>query len=387
MTKETDPKSLPEILAALPETAWTEPRELTPSEKAMIAKLNLWARRAFGVGIARLHKTAGVDVPDFDCIEGLVSFGIQHGIRLTTEGAAIADAAHLWSGAKQADAGRLKAAEDKKRSTALSTHAILTPLQRSYLRSYFVDNELEFRFVRVDVEPDKQVFMLQESPLFHATRQALHGKDTISTEPTLQPEFDERALLQWALNHGPSLNAAGLQRVRELGLLSEIKQANAGTDKAVEPCLAAAIGAKGWADIRLVVRTEGVTFHGPVTHRALSWEKIGLGEEKAAAQTAFLVYLAKAGGYLPHSERAESTPDTGGNRGTWTQSEWNQYMDNERIRRFSELSSDKNQQNKVRANVKRLNEKFVALFPSIQGKPFKNKKGATISNFRVIEVQ
>ena len=25
MTKETDPKSIPEILAALPETAWTEP--------------------------------------------------------------------------------------------------------------------------------------------------------------------------------------------------------------------------------------------------------------------------------------------------------------------------------------------------------------------------
>jgi len=114
MKKETKPKSLPELLAALPETAWKEPRELTADEKAMVAKLDLWARRAFGVSIGRFHNQAGVDVPNFDSIEGLVSFGIKHGVRLTQEGAAIADAAHLWPGHTQANTAGRGTAPGKK---------------------------------------------------------------------------------------------------------------------------------------------------------------------------------------------------------------------------------------------------------------------------------
>jgi len=105
--KKAEPENLIEALAALPESAWIKPRVLTADEKAMVAKLDLWARRAFGVSIGRFHNQAGVDVPNFDSIEGLVSFGIKHGVRLTQEGAAIADAAHLWKGHTQANtAGR-----------------------------------------------------------------------------------------------------------------------------------------------------------------------------------------------------------------------------------------------------------------------------------------
>lgn len=101
--KKAEPENLIEALAALPESAWIKPRVLTADEKAMVAKLDLWARRAFGVSIGRFHNQAGVDVPNFDSIEGLVSFGIKHGVRLTQEGAAIADAAHLWKGHTQAN--------------------------------------------------------------------------------------------------------------------------------------------------------------------------------------------------------------------------------------------------------------------------------------------
>ena len=105
--KKAEPENLIEALTALPESAWIKPRVLTADEKAMVAKLDLWARRAFGVSIGRFHNQAGVDVPNFDSIEGLVSFGIKHGVRLTQEGAAIADAAHLWKGHTQANtAGR-----------------------------------------------------------------------------------------------------------------------------------------------------------------------------------------------------------------------------------------------------------------------------------------
>lgn len=135
---------------------------------------------------------------------------------------------------KQA-AAALHELEDRKRRTALHTLAVLTPLQKSFLRSYFMDNELEFKFVRVEVEPGKPVFVLQEGALFGKVRQGLHGKDTfIGSEPTLQTGFDERALLAWALKHGPSLNAAGLQRARELGLIPGKRQANTRTRKTAD---------------------------------------------------------------------------------------------------------------------------------------------------------
>lgn len=88
-------------------SAWTEPRKLSADEKAMVARLDLWARRAFGKAIYWVWKDAGEDVPDFGTIEDFISWGLARGITLTPEGAAIADAAHLWQGHKQADtAGR-----------------------------------------------------------------------------------------------------------------------------------------------------------------------------------------------------------------------------------------------------------------------------------------
>jgi len=201
----------------------------------------------------------------------------------------------------------------------------------------------------------------------------------------LKRDFSEAALLQWADGSGLTLTAAGLAAWERLDTTEQ--QANTKTRKAADGGLAAAIGADGWADIRLVVRADGVTFHGPGGWRALPWNTVGLGEEKAAAQTAFLILLAKAGGCLPHSERVESKPDTSGNRATWTEKDWKQEAERATIRKYSERAAGENQQTKVRANVKRLNEKFLALFPSIQGRPFENKKGSTISNFKLIEFQ
>ena len=168
--------------------------------------------------------------------------------------------------------------------------------------------------------------------------------------------------------------------------LNTTKQANAQTTN-TDGGLAAAIGANAWKDVRLVVRADGVTFHGPGGWRALTWGKVGLGETRATAQTAFLILLAKAGGHLPHSERAESKPDTGGNRTTWTAKDWEREAERATIRKYSERAAGENQQTKMRANVRRLNGKFMALFPSIQGRPFENKKGSTISNFKRIEFQ
>ena len=199
----------------------------------------------------------------------------------------------------------------------------------------------------------------------------------------LKRDFSEAALLQWAEGSGLTLTAAGLAAWERLDTTEQ--QANTKTRKAADGGLAAAIGADGWADIRLVVRADGVTFHGPGGWRALPWNTVGLGEEKAAAQTAFLILLAKAGGHLPHSERVESKPDTGGNRTTWTAKDWEREAERATIRKFSERAAGENEQTKLRANVRRLNEKFMALFPSIQGRPFENKKGSTISNFKLTE--
>ncbi len=203
-------------------------------------------------------------------------------------------------------------------------------------------------------------------------------------EQELSQDFDARALLEWADGKRLTLTAAGLAAWERL---NTTKQANTQEAKAADTGLAAAIGADGWADIRLVVRADGVTFHGPGGWRALPWNTVGLGEEKAAAQTAFLILLAKAGGCLPHSERVESKPDTSGNRATWTEKDWKQEAERALIRKYSERAAGENQQTKVRANVRRLNGKFMALFPSIQGRPFENKKGSTISNFKLIEFQ
>lgn len=195
------------------------------------------------------------------------------------------------------------------------------------------------------------------------------------------------AALYFGLSKGYRLTDAGRAKAYELGILSEDSPAIPIQPKGIfqKPSSGAAIGANGWADIRLVVRIGGVTFHGPGGLRPLTWEKMGLGEEKAPAQTAFLILLAKAGGHLPHSERVESKPDTGGNRTTWTAKDWEREAERATIRKFSERAAGENEQTKLRANVRRLNEKFMALFPSIQGRPFENRKGATISNFKRIE--
>jgi len=198
------------------------------------------------------------------------------------------------------------------------------------------------------------------------------------------------AALRFGITRGFTLTDAGRAMAYESGILSANSPAvplpqQADTGTIADGGLAGAIGANAWKDIRLVVRADGMTFHGPGGWRALPWDKVGLGEEKAAVQTAFLILLAKAGGCLPHSERAESKPDTGGNRTTWTAKDWEREAERATIRKYSELAADEGAQTKVRANVKRLNKKFMGLFPSIQGRPFENRKGATVTNFKRIE--
>lgn len=197
---------------------------------------------------------------------------------------------------------------------------------------------------------------------------------------TLAKDFGEVDLLRWANDTGKTLTAEGLAAWERL---NTTKQADAQTTN-TDGGLAAAIGANAWKDVRLVVRADGVTFHGPGGWRALSWKKIGLGETRAPAQTALLMLLAKAGGYLPHSERAEAKPGGEGDPANWTQNEWEDAMKREAIRKYSELAADKSQQTKVRANVKRLCKKFGALLPEFTGRPFENKDGATLINLKGI---
>jgi len=402
MTKETDPKSLPEILAALPETAWTEPGDYPNA-----ANILEWMRLYFGrKGVSTdtlftLWHSRG-ELPAIDTPEAALRFGLAKGFLLTDAGRAKAYELGILS--DDSPAVPIITQPNINRSifqgpykgpfsgTASATQiegiikvgqfwhdelkamrercAFLTGIQKSLVVSYLHGATGKEPYVG-DVGTNKMVLLC---PRIHDVICAVEvGR--------LARDFDALALLEWANDTGKTLTAEGLAAWERLNTK---KQGNTETGNTAESGLAAAIGAKGWADIRLVVREGGVTFHGPGGWRALSWKKIGLGETRAPAQTALLMLLAKAGGYLPHSERAEAKPGGEGDPANWTQNEWEDAMKREAIRKYSELAADESQQTKVRANVKRLCKKFGALLPEFTGRPFENKDGATLINLKGI---
>jgi len=207
-------------------------------------------------------------------------------------------------------------------------------------------------------------------------------------EQELSQDFDARALLEWADGKRLTLTAAGLAAWERL---NTTKQANTQEAKAADTGLglAAAIGARACRDIRLVVRTNGVTFHGTKSHRPYSWDKIEFGGN-ATEQKAFLITIAAAGGFLAHPGHEQevkriSTSDIDGRK--LEGQERKREIDRRILQQYYHNYADEKARNRIYAMTTRLNKKFMALFPEFTGKPFENKNRITYCYLKEIKFQ